>query len=53
MGSPESLTPGQELALRRASALPKAQRVPLTQDTLSVDMPGYSVVLLELARRGG
>lgn len=52
MGSPDSLTPGQELVLRRASALPRAHRVPLTRDTLSVDLPGYSVLLLEMTRHG-
>lgn len=53
MGSPERLTPEQEQALRRASALPPARRVPVTGDTLSLDMPGYAVVLLELTRHTG
>jgi xylan 1,4-beta-xylosidase len=49
MGSPEKLTDAQRAALLRASELPAPQPRPVQGNTITITMPGFSVMLLELA----
>jgi xylan 1,4-beta-xylosidase len=48
MGRPEKLTESQRDALLKASQLPSPRSVPIAGDRISLKMPGYSVMLLEL-----
>jgi len=50
MGKPETLTADQHTKLLQASELPAPQNVPLQDGHLTLEMDGYSVMLLELSR---
>ena len=51
MGSPEALSEEQRLALLRASELPEARPVHVEGSAVSLTMPGFAVMQIELERR--
>jgi len=50
MGRPEKLTESQRASLIKASELPAIRPVPMSDGTIRLRVPGYSVMLLELGR---
>ncbi len=50
MGSPQFLTQAQITQLRAAAALPEAQSIPITDNTLKLTLHGHALALVEIDR---